>query len=718
MDKDDLKHLKKKADKYRKMISSGNKNLSIENAARVHARRSIVAACDIKAGEKLTKANLIVKRPGHGISPLHWDDVVGKKSIKNIKNDELLIWGSLSKYIKSIVFLLILPVYISYSMTAIGSEKIDTKYCGLKQDTARAQQNLHVTIDVTDDMWRARRRLTEEDIYELMKYLASLGITRVYWMLMPELQNIAFAFSGTGTPQQTLAMVVNVAHNAGLEMYAVFKPFETSPFLNVVPHFVSLPPGISTMETIMGYNFNTVPFIYKHPELRVKRRLFSDGQQTSVAMIKLVSDSVASTEILPNDIEIWLSNVNGNFVLYKDGYLFSNTLSHRNDKQVRVLTFNGLSITSEFQYILIKCLRRTEQGTFFNSGSKLVEMYSSDGKPILLTVDQGVFGRDSVISKIQRMLLYYTGKWEIPFQYQLDNEYGKSLEKSSFYFDRYCVDNVRSLDGRACDLDGYITVAKGKPTHLNILQPLYPEVRAYWLRQIQTFIDAGVDGVDIRVCNHSSSASEPLEYGFGPSVIDAYRHKHNVNILQQQFDVGEWKRMQGNAYTKFLYDSRKLTSRYNVKMQVHVNALMGASIPYWQKNNLPANIEWQWIRWIREDLIDGVMLKYLPWPWGTAKGSGELFAEDVIREAKTHGKSVSWEWRLDLPPLKRDNRRATQADLSRIIESSQWGWGHPDLNAINIYEGFDFTYMKPEGGLEKSQVFEEILFSLRENIVP
>ncbi len=93
MDKSDLKCFKKKADKYRKMISSGNKNLSLENMARKHARRSIVAAGDIKAGEKLTEENLMVKRPGHGISPLHWDVVVGKKSIKNIKNDELLTWG-------------------------------------------------------------------------------------------------------------------------------------------------------------------------------------------------------------------------------------------------------------------------------------------------------------------------------------------------------------------------------------------------------------------------------------------------------------------------------------------------------------------------------------------------------------------------------------------------------------------------------------------------
>lgn len=95
MDKLDLKRFVSKSRKYRELIGDGDKNLELEGPARLNARRSIVAACDIKAGEKLTEENLIVKRPGHGISPLYWDDVVGNKSIKNIKNDELLTWGSI-----------------------------------------------------------------------------------------------------------------------------------------------------------------------------------------------------------------------------------------------------------------------------------------------------------------------------------------------------------------------------------------------------------------------------------------------------------------------------------------------------------------------------------------------------------------------------------------------------------------------------------------------
>jgi len=96
MDKKDLKCFTAKVDKYRTMVGTGGKDLQLEQAARQHARRSIVAACNIKEGETLTEENLITKRPGYGISPLHWDNVVGKKAAKKIDNDELISWDMIT----------------------------------------------------------------------------------------------------------------------------------------------------------------------------------------------------------------------------------------------------------------------------------------------------------------------------------------------------------------------------------------------------------------------------------------------------------------------------------------------------------------------------------------------------------------------------------------------------------------------------------------------
>jgi N,N'-diacetyllegionaminate synthase len=54
------------------------------------ARKSIVAAKNIAIGEEFTEGNLTVKRPGNGISPMKWDEVIGKKAIKNFSEDDLI----------------------------------------------------------------------------------------------------------------------------------------------------------------------------------------------------------------------------------------------------------------------------------------------------------------------------------------------------------------------------------------------------------------------------------------------------------------------------------------------------------------------------------------------------------------------------------------------------------------------------------------------------
>ena len=54
------------------------------------ARRSIVAAKFIKAGEKFTPENLVAKRPGFGISPMQWDEVIGQIASRDFTADEFI----------------------------------------------------------------------------------------------------------------------------------------------------------------------------------------------------------------------------------------------------------------------------------------------------------------------------------------------------------------------------------------------------------------------------------------------------------------------------------------------------------------------------------------------------------------------------------------------------------------------------------------------------
>jgi len=54
------------------------------------ARKSIVAARNIRKGEPFTEENLTVKRPGTGISPMRWDEIIGQVAQKNYIEDELI----------------------------------------------------------------------------------------------------------------------------------------------------------------------------------------------------------------------------------------------------------------------------------------------------------------------------------------------------------------------------------------------------------------------------------------------------------------------------------------------------------------------------------------------------------------------------------------------------------------------------------------------------
>lgn len=61
------------------------------------ARKSIVALQDIKKGSKITKDDIVLKRPGTGIPPKFFTKIIGKKTKQDIKKDTLLAWNMFVK---------------------------------------------------------------------------------------------------------------------------------------------------------------------------------------------------------------------------------------------------------------------------------------------------------------------------------------------------------------------------------------------------------------------------------------------------------------------------------------------------------------------------------------------------------------------------------------------------------------------------------------------
>lgn len=62
----------------------------VEEKNKIVARKSIVALTNIKKGDVFTTENITVKRPGNGISPMFWYDVLGKEAEEDFEVDQLV----------------------------------------------------------------------------------------------------------------------------------------------------------------------------------------------------------------------------------------------------------------------------------------------------------------------------------------------------------------------------------------------------------------------------------------------------------------------------------------------------------------------------------------------------------------------------------------------------------------------------------------------------
>jgi N-acetylneuraminate synthase len=94
MDVDDLKRLVNLFKRTHELLGNSvhkepiaNESLAIKNA-----RRSIVAKCNLSKGDVIKADDLTYKRPGFGISPIHWDEVIGRRVARDVEPDHILHW--------------------------------------------------------------------------------------------------------------------------------------------------------------------------------------------------------------------------------------------------------------------------------------------------------------------------------------------------------------------------------------------------------------------------------------------------------------------------------------------------------------------------------------------------------------------------------------------------------------------------------------------------
>lgn len=91
LEPDELKAMVRAIRNIEQAMGDGEKKVTVSEGKNIAiARKSIVAAHPIKKGEILSEENLTVKRPGIGISPMQWDEIVGTIAIRDYNEDELI----------------------------------------------------------------------------------------------------------------------------------------------------------------------------------------------------------------------------------------------------------------------------------------------------------------------------------------------------------------------------------------------------------------------------------------------------------------------------------------------------------------------------------------------------------------------------------------------------------------------------------------------------
>lgn len=99
MDEEDLKSFLLRVAVRKQYLGEAQVKTALESEkpARLHARRSVVTSRSIEKGEVFTGSNLICLRPGDGISPLMWDEIIGKIASVDIEPGTKLNWGMIAE---------------------------------------------------------------------------------------------------------------------------------------------------------------------------------------------------------------------------------------------------------------------------------------------------------------------------------------------------------------------------------------------------------------------------------------------------------------------------------------------------------------------------------------------------------------------------------------------------------------------------------------------
>lgn len=498
---------------------------------------------------------------------------------------------------------------------------------------------LETLVDFADDTANADRTLTANDIDAFMAKLAELGIRRVVWSYYGDghggLLNPIGYIPEDGHPNQwinrddtyrelgnPLKVAVEAGHRHGLEVYGYFKPYETGPGV-MFPEGSPEGKDWGLLDCIGGKLGWMDPFVRNNPHLRIKRRtddIPDWAAAATVCAIRLTKKDALPTRITREHIQIWTSA--NNFRYHPSGVKFvlaesveaarrdsrdqhGNLLTRKGDP-VRVLTLSGLNL--EDKYILVTTDYGDGTADFVNSGLAIMIAQDAQGREIPGDfASGGAIWCEDLVDFRNGGLMFDYGFGAAPVALDAVNTNGKQ---------------------------GFIAFARGRNGYLpGALCETEPEVQRFWLRCLDEMIAAGVDGVDFREEGHSTHTDHPEDYGFNSVVLEKAKSRQG-DLLKNVAEV------RGEAYTEFLRECKRRLAKAGKRMRYNLQLdFFRPNPPSDRLLAYPANIQFDWQRWLDERLMDGAVIRIFKLPM-TAVFDDEI-AQEMIARCQTNGIPIS-----------------------------------------------------------------------------
>lgn len=398
---------------------------------------------------------------------------------------------------------------------------------------------------------------TRDDFAEVAKTFAEMGISRVYAVTSrPGIVGSSSAPNQWNDPgdnaSQTGASILQsgnpnfefayACHQQGLEVIAVFKPYEGGGVSKGVD--ADLSNTLYYEEEMSEYWTGYDTFISSHPEMRLIRK--PDAEQEAIVNDTITKidaafmlDSytyktwwrrsktqaaVADADVNTTPIKLYVSKNNVDYIEYPGNYEVKFTIENRKyldengwalfsgNSRCAVATIEGISISSEYQCFAIAMEDVTNRRIIAQS---MLRAYNEKGEVLPTTIgpyvrykknvytipEDFIWGDERTLAGSDPEALNYFQSWGFDF------DYCSTGVNHSIHFNSAYVYGVAR---------GKFAYAKGT------LCEVYPEVQKAWLDEVESYLMMGYDGIELRLQNHSFMISDFAYYGFNEPIMQKY----------------------------------------------------------------------------------------------------------------------------------------------------------------------------------------------------